>query len=67
MIDKAGFIAAQKTLNLNYNTFLWRKFIGKYGKFTNCKDINDLFKLETINIKILYEFFSNNPIDLFYI
>lgn len=66
-IDKAGQKAAMNALEAGMSVFLWDKFLDDYPQFENCKDLNDIFKKETISENLINQYFSNNPLDLIYI
>lgn len=68
LVDNAGKQTAVNLLKENYNTFLWGKFCNDHCKFTHCKDINDMIKLDSsFDITLLNGYFSNDDLDIIWL
>ncbi len=68
LIDEAGKTESIKMLKEGYKVFLWGKFIDDYPHFKDCKDLDDMVGTKKkFEITKLYDYFSNNHMDMIYL
>jgi len=71
-IDQAGLKESVKMLKEGYKVFLWGKFFDenkKYGNYyAKLKDLDDIVRFDNkFNISLLYNYFSNDKLDILYL
>ena len=68
-IDNAGRYASIDMLNKGYKVFGWKKFLDDYSKFSHCKDVNDIVRLDDkfpFN-EIKNDYYISDKLDLIYL